>query len=79
MSSSNFIASRIGKNIPEDYRKTGQRIACGECSAIFWIIGPRMSNERGVTDEQKDDMEITIAGEHFDEKFSEHLDFYEFD
>ena len=78
MTGSNFVALRVGKKMPEDYRKTGQRIACGECGAIFWVIGPRVAVQPGVSDKQKEDLEIAIAAEHFDEKFADHLELYEF-
>jgi len=79
MSSSNFITVRVGKKVPPDYRKTGQRVTCGECGAIFWVVGPIVVVDKCVTDEQIEKLEIAIAREHFDEKFSDHLESYEFD
>jgi hypothetical protein len=74
MPSSNFIAIRVGKKIPESHRKTGQRVNCGECGGIFWVVGPRVLVDKGATDEQIEKLEIAIAGEHFEEKFSDHLE-----
>jgi hypothetical protein len=78
MTSSNFMASRVGKRMPVDFRKTGQRFVCGECGAIFSVIGPRVLINMGVTDKQIEHMEIVIAGEHVDDKFSDHLESYDF-
>ena len=79
MSGSDFIALRVGRKVPEECWVTGQRIACGECGAIFWVIGHRETDGPGVTDKQKEDLEIAIAAEHVDEKFADHLESYEFD
>ena len=78
MTSSDFMASRVGKKIPEDLRKTGQRVVCGECGAMFSVIGPRVLINIGVTAKQIEQMEIVMAGEHVDDKFSEHRESYEF-
>jgi hypothetical protein len=78
MTISNFIASRVGKKIPEDLRKTGQRVACGECGAIFSVFGPRVLINTGVTAKQIKRMEVVIAGEHVHDNFSDHLESYEF-
>lgn len=75
---SNYLAVRVGKKMPNDFRKMEQRAIC-ECGATFNIFHHLSTEDKKAVLKHIEKVQSILIGEHVDEKFQGHLESYELD